>query len=112
MVSPGLPMVAIHALLDNGPLTIARDEEAVQVEIKAVLHRRTVHLGDLSTGAYQWDWIPSGTIAQRCQFLGSPTRVASATAADIDAKFVLQRPEAALQGADHASCDACRMPVH
>ena len=44
MVAPGLPFVAIHALLHDGPLAIIRDKESVEVEIEAVLDRGAVDL--------------------------------------------------------------------
>ena len=46
------------------------------------------------------------------QFVGRLARVLAATAADVDAEFVRERPEPALEGADDAGGDAGGMPVH
>ena len=39
-------VVAVHALLHHDPLAVVGDDEAVQVELEAVLHRGAVDLGD------------------------------------------------------------------
>ncbi len=46
MIAPGLAAIAVHALLDDDPASVIGDNEAVQIEIKAVLHRCAVDLGD------------------------------------------------------------------
>ena len=48
MIAPGLAAVAIHALLDHDPVPVVGDDEAVQIELKTVLHRCAVDLGDQS----------------------------------------------------------------
>ena len=51
VIAAGLPRVAVHALLHHHPLAVVGDDEAVQVEIETVLHRRAVDLGDQAAGA-------------------------------------------------------------
>src|ERR1019366_3842808 len=51
---PGIPAsllaVAIHSLLDDNPLAVIGHDESMQIEIKAILHGGTVHLGALLHG--------------------------------------------------------------
>lgn len=53
MITPGLALVAVHALLHDGPLAVGGDEEAVEIEIEAVLNCGAINLGDQSAGARQ-----------------------------------------------------------
>jgi len=46
VIAPGLAAIAIHPLLDDDPASFIGDNEAVQIEIEAVLHRCAVDLGD------------------------------------------------------------------
>src|SRR5947199_10495695 len=46
VIPPRLAGVPVHALLDNGPMTVSRYDEAVQIEIKAVLDGCAIDLGD------------------------------------------------------------------
>ena len=46
MISPGLLAPAIHALLHDCPIAVVGNDEAVQVEVETVLHRRAVDFGD------------------------------------------------------------------
>ena len=46
MIAARLPALAVHALLDHDPVAVVGDDEAVQVEIEAVLHGGAVDLGD------------------------------------------------------------------
>ena len=46
VVAPRLPALAVHALLHHDPSPVIGDNEAMQVEVEAVLHSRTVDLGD------------------------------------------------------------------
>ena len=46
MIAPGLSALAVHALLDDGPVSIVGDDEPVQIEIEAILNGSAVHLGD------------------------------------------------------------------
>ena len=46
VVAARLPLFAVHALLHHDPAPVVGDDEPVQVEIEAVLHRGAVDLGD------------------------------------------------------------------
>ena len=46
VIAARLPAIAVHALLHHDPVAVVGDDEAVQVEIEAVLHRGAVDLGD------------------------------------------------------------------
>ena len=45
MIPASLPALAIHPLLNHDPLAVVGHDEAVQIKIKAVLHRGAVDLG-------------------------------------------------------------------
>ena len=51
VIAARLALVAVHALLHHRPLAVIGDEEAVQVEIEAVLHGGAVDLGHKAAGA-------------------------------------------------------------
>ena len=51
-------------------------------------------------------------LTQQAQFVRRPSRVLASSAADVDAKFIRERLQPALQGADNAGRDAGRVPVH
>ena len=112
VVAARLLLVAVHALLHHRPLAVVGHEEAVEVEIEAVLHGGAVDLGDQTACAGQRGAIETDTFAERLQFVRRLPRVLAPTAADVDAEFVGQRPQPALEGADDAGGDAGRMPVH
>ena len=46
MITPGLAAIAVHALLDHGPVPVIGDDEAVEIEVEPVLDGGTVDLGD------------------------------------------------------------------
>src|SRR4051794_21088757 len=112
MIAPGLPALAVHALLHHGPLAVVGDEEAVQIKIEAVLHRGAVDLRDQPAGARQRRAVEANALAERGQLRRRPPRLVAASAADMQPKLVRKRPEPALQRADHAGGDAGRMPIH
>jgi hypothetical protein len=49
VIAPGLPATAVHALPDNGPVSVISDDEAVEIEVKTILDRRAIDLGDEPT---------------------------------------------------------------
>ena len=106
VVAAGLALVAVHALLHHRPLAIIGDEEAVQVEIEAILHRGAVDLGHQAAGAGEGRGVDADAIAEGAQLVWRLARVLAASAADMDAELALQRREAALQRADDARGDA------
>ena len=46
VIAARLPAVAVHALLHDDPAPVVGDDEAVQIEVEAVLHGGAVDLGD------------------------------------------------------------------
>ena len=112
VIAPRLLLVAVHALLHHRPLAVVGHEEAVEVEIEAVLHGGAVDLGDQAACACQRGAVKTDAFAEGLQFIRCLSRVLASTAANVDAEFVRQRPQPALEGADDAGGDAGRMPVH
>ena len=53
VVAPGLALVAVHALLHHRPFAVVGDEEAVQIQIKTILHGGAVDLRHQTAGADQ-----------------------------------------------------------
>src|SRR3954467_3601678 len=101
VIAPRLAPAVVHALLHHGPLSVVGDEEAVKIEIEAVLHRGAVDLGDKTAGAGQGRRVETDPLAEQTQFLRRLARMLAAAAADVNSEFVLQRSESALQRADH-----------
>jgi hypothetical protein len=50
VIAARLPPVAVHALLDDDPVSIVGDDEAVHVKIEPVLDGGAVDLGDKPAG--------------------------------------------------------------
>ena len=112
VVAARLPSLAVHALLHDDPAPIVGDDEAVQIEIEAVLHRGAVDLRDEPARPRQSVAVEADAIADRDEFAGRLARMRAASAADMEPEFARQGREAALQRADDGSRDAGRMPVH
>src|SRR3954447_11455288 len=112
VITAGLPLVAIHALLHDRPLRVGGDEEAVHVKIKTVLDRGTVDLRHQAAGPREHCAIEADAVAELQQLIWRLARMLAPAAADIDAELVLERTKSALQRADHGSGDAGGVPVH
>src|SRR5215204_4116192 len=112
MITARLFASAIHALLNDGPFSVVGDDEAVEVEIETVLHRRAVDLGHQAARSRQRGSVKSHTVADREQFMRGLPRVFPAPAAYVDTEFLLQRRQPTFERADDAGGDAGRMPVH
>jgi hypothetical protein len=112
VIAPRLPAVAVHALLDDHPPGIVRDDETVQVEIEAVLNGGTVDLGDEAARFCQCAAIETDAIANRYEFARRLAGVLAAAAADMDAQFAGKRGQTAFQCTEDAGGDTGRMPVH
>src|SRR5262249_57040559 len=67
MVAPRLASVAVHALLHYRPMAVVGDDEAVQVEVEAVLHGGAVDLGDEAARAGERGPVDAGALADRDQ---------------------------------------------
>src|SRR6185312_3022755 len=102
----------VHALLYDAPLGVGGDDEAMQIEIVAVLYGGTVDLRDQSAGLSQACRIDTGALAYPSQLVGRAARGASSPAADIDTELALDRGQPALQRAEHAGGDTRGVPVH
>src|ERR1700676_4925415 len=112
VVAARLLPVAIHALLHHRPLAVVGYEEAVEVEIEAVLHGGAVDLGDQTACADESGTVETETFAECLQFVRRLPRMLASAAADVDAEFVRERRQPALEGADDAGGYAGRVPVH
>ena len=78
VIAARLPALAVHALLHHHPVAVVGDDEAVQIEIEAVLHRGAVDLGDQPAGpgqrravearrARRWRAARAGSAANACR---------------------------------------------
>ncbi len=106
VVAAGLALLAVHALLHHRPLAIISNEEPMQVEIEAILHRGAVDLGHKAAGAGEGRGVDADAIAEGAQLVWRLARVLAPSAADMDAELALQRCEASFQRADDARGDA------
>jgi hypothetical protein len=50
VVAAGLLELTVHALLHNDPVAVVGDDEAVQIELEAILHSGTIDLGYQAAG--------------------------------------------------------------
>jgi hypothetical protein len=112
VIAPRLAQRLVHALLDDDPFAVVGDDEAMQVEIEAILDGGAVDLGDQPAGARQRRAIDAGARAHGQQFIRRPARLRTAAAADMQAELARQGRQAALERAEHAGGDAGRVPVH
>ena len=112
VIPPGLAAVAVHALLDHDPVPVVGDDEAVEIEVKAILDRRAVDLGNEPARPGERRAVEANPIADRDKLVRRPARMAAASAADMDAKLPRHRCQTALQRSDDARGDTGGMPVH
>ena len=112
MITTGEAALAVHALLDDHPVAVVGDDEAVQIEVKAVLHRGAVDLGDQPARLRQSGPVEADALADGDQFARRRARMRAPAAADMQAKLMRARTEAPFQRADHAGGDARGMPIH
>src|SRR3989442_8325579 len=112
MITTRHAAAVIQALLYYGPLAVRRDDEAVQVNLKAVGDRIVVDARGQPAGAYQRFTIKTALRCYLTQFVWRIARKAAAAAADKNAEFVRPRSETALERAHHGSSDSRRMPIH
>src|ERR1700722_9247735 len=69
VVAPRLLLVAVHTLLHHRPLAVVVHEEAVEIEIEAVLHGGAVDLSDQPARAGESGAVETDTFAERLQFV-------------------------------------------
>src|SRR5207253_2378561 len=91
---------------------VVRDDEAVQVEVEAVLDGGAVDLGGEAAGARERLAVEADALADRDQLARRLPRVGAAPAADVNAELAAAQRERALQRPEHARGDAGRVPVH
>jgi hypothetical protein len=101
-----------NALLHHRPLAIVGHEEAVEVEIEAVLYGGAVYLGDQAACACECGAVETDTFAEGLQLIRRLPGMLTSAAADVDTEFVGERSQSALESANDAGGDAGRMPVH
>ena len=112
VIAARLPHLAVHTLLDHGPMAVVGDNETVQVEIEAVLHGGAVDLGDEPAGGGERRSVEAHLISDRDQLVRGLAREPAAPAADVNPELALQRREPALERSNDAGRDAGRVPVH
>src|SRR5436853_7882938 len=106
MIAAGHSAAVIQALLYYGPLAVRRDDEAVQVDLKAVSDRVVVDARGQTADADQGLTIKTASLAYLSQFVWCISREAAAATANVDAEFVRARSETALERAHHGGRDA------
>src|SRR3954452_1437864 len=93
-------------------MPVIRDDEPMQIELETILHRGAVDLGHQPARLRERRAVKAHTVADRDQFLRRIARIFPASTTDVDAEFLLQRGQPALERADDARGDAGGMPVH
>ena len=97
VVSPGLALVAVHALLDDGPFAVVGDEKAMEIKVKSVLHGGAVDLSHEAAGSRELAGaVEAYALAEQPSIRRASGANVSAAAADMNAEFSLQRPKSAL----------------
>src|SRR5689334_3965029 len=112
VITSRLPLLVVHALLDDHPFAVVGDDEAVQVKVETILDGGAVDLGHQLAGLSECSAIDADAIADGDQLVRRLPRVPAAPAADMDAEFARHRGEPPLQGAYDTGGDAGRMPIH
>ena len=87
VIAPGLAAIAVHALLDHDPVSVIGDDEAMEIEIKPILDRRAVDLGDQPARLGERHAVKTDPVADRDKLMRRLARVTAAPAADMDAEF-------------------------
>ena len=112
MVTPRGAARIVHALLDDRPMAVVGDDEAVQIEVESILDSGAVDLGHQPAHIGERGAVDPDPLADRRKFGWRLARLLAAPAADMDSELARQRLEAALERADHARGDPRGVPVH
>src|SRR5579872_7613685 len=96
MISARLPPAAVHPLLNHNPFAVVGDNEAVQVEVEAILHCGAVDLGDEPAVSGQFRPIESDPLADRDQLMRRLPRMLAAAAADVHPQLAPERHQPTL----------------
>src|SRR4051812_2674790 len=97
VVAPRHGCGRIHALLHNGPIAVARDDEAVQIKLEAIGHRVVVYASGESTGASESVAVQTDAPGDVAQLVRRLAGVATASTTHPDAQLVRAWVQAALQ---------------
>ena len=87
VIAARLAQLLVHALLHDDPAAVVGDDEAVQIELEAVLHGGAVDLGDQPAGLGQRRAVEADPVADRDQLVRRLARMLAAAAADMDAEL-------------------------
>jgi hypothetical protein len=87
MVTTGIAGLTVHPLLNDGPISVIADEKSMQIQIGAVLHGSTVNFGNEPARAGESRAVEPDFASKSKQFIGRLTRMFTASAADMEAKF-------------------------
>ena len=91
MIAARLPLAVVHALLHHHPFAVIGDDEAMQIEVEAVLHRGAVDLRHQPAGRRQGRPVEADALSDGDKLLRGPARMLAASAADVDAELGRER---------------------
>jgi hypothetical protein len=89
VVSAGLFELAVHSLLNDDPMTVIGDYEAMQIKLEPVLHGGTVDLGYQAAGCGERGPITAYPVPDIDQLLRRLPRIPPASATDMDPELPL-----------------------
>src|SRR5438876_442590 len=101
----------VHALLHHGPGAVAREEEAVVIDLEAVLHGGRIDLRREPAGANEWRGILAGGPARGLDLLRCLARRLALAACNEDPGLAREILQALLQGAAGGRGQAAAMPI-
>ena len=81
----------VHALLDDRPMAVVGDDEAVQIEVETILHGGAVDLGHQPADIGERGAVEADPLADRREFGWRLARLLAAPAADMDSELARQR---------------------
>jgi hypothetical protein len=87
VVAPGLAAIAVHTLLNDNPMPVIGDDEAVKIEVEAVLDSRAVDLGHEPACLGERGTIEPYPITDRDKFVRGLAGLISAPAADMNTEL-------------------------
>lgn len=93
-------------------MSVVGDDKAVEIEVKPILDRRAVDLGDKPARFGERRTVDTDPVTERGKLIRCLAGMIAAPAADMDTEFSGQGGEAALQRADDTCGDTGGMPVH
>ncbi len=111
VIAAGVLRLVVHALLDDGPLPLAVEQEHVVVELIAVLYGGAVHLGGHAARIDEGFGIHAQVIAVRQDLPGCRPRHPPLAPADKEADFMLHAPDAFLDRPAGRRGEAAGVPV-